>query len=48
MGRFLRFYDAWITPDIEILIKKVLLLLQHAAIMSTCSYVIALFWFLLF
>jgi len=28
--------------------KKVLLLLQHVAIMSTCSYVIALFWFLLF
>jgi len=29
-------------------IKKVLLLLQHVAIMSTCSYVIAPFWFLLF
>jgi len=29
-------------------IKKVLLLLQHVTIMSTCSYVIAPFWFLLF
>jgi len=29
-------------------IKKVLLLLQHVAIMSTCSYVIAPFWFLPF
>jgi len=29
-------------------IKEVLLLLQHVAIMSTCSYVIAPFWFLLF
>jgi len=38
---------AYITQLKTAKIKKVLLLLQHVAITSTCSYVMTPFWFLL-